>query len=91
MAGGRILADATGIMPNFRVSIARKDAAERVPHVLQVVMHAVAETAADIAAHRPGVAAELVPMIGVPATMPRRLRAGGLTTEGRFGERDSLA
>lgn len=66
-AGGRILADATGLTPNYRFYVARKDFAERAPEILRAAMRVVAETEADIAAHRPEVAAELAPLVGLPA------------------------
>jgi len=66
-AGARILADATGITPNCGFYIARRNVAARAPDVLQAVLRAVTETEAEIAAHRPEVAADLAPIVGVPA------------------------
>ena len=66
-AGGRILADATGITPNYRFYVARQAFAARAPQVLATTMRAVAEIEADIAARRPEVAAELAAAVGLPA------------------------
>lgn len=68
-AGGRILADATGITPNYRFYVARQAFATRAPEVLATAMRAIAEMEADIAARRPEVAAELAATVGLPAPL----------------------
>ncbi len=68
-AGGRILADATGITPNYRFYVARQAFAAQAPEVLRTAMRAIAATEADIAARRPEVAAELAATVGLPAPL----------------------
>ncbi len=95
-AGGRILADATGIMPHCVFYVARRDVAERAPEVLQAVMRAVAETEADIAARRPEVSAELAPIVGLPAptlnlALARRTWGIASTDEAALAEQQRIA
>ncbi len=95
-AGGRILADAIGVTPNYRFYIARKGFAERAPRVLQAVLSAIAETEADIAAYRPQIAVELAAILGQRAptlnlALSRKARGIAPTEEAALVEQQQIA
>lgn len=96
LAGGRLLADATGIVPNHQFFLARRDFAESNPQVIRTLLAAIAVEEKKVAADPKAAAATIGPATGIPQAvlaraLPREGYGLGPMTPALFADQQKIA